>query len=234
MYGVQLLQRLGLGGVAHPSVLRQSLLKGLLQVFHQTVDTLLAGLGEIFCHVELADGLAQIATDDGDGTLPAGLLLLHAANGLAGLERTVCEGIAEETAVSLDDLNLHIGLQVLDTCLSQHLLHLVQRFQLIHIHHVDILRIAEGVAIAYPIDTTEVLQQLLPRHHMDDLLRVAPVHLVQCLHANPVLHGPCCLHHALGVGIAVAHHFQEVLVQALEGIHDSLLLLVGLGIVLLG
>ena len=107
-------------------------------------------------------------------------------------------------------------------------------FQLTHVHHVDILRIAEGVAIAYPVNTSEVLQQLIPRHHVDNLHRVAPVHLVQRLDANPVLDGPGCLHHALGIGIAVAHHLQHVLVQALDGGNDCLLLLVGLGIILLG
>ena len=82
----------------------------------------------------------------------------------------------------------------------------MQWFQLTHVHRVYILRIAESVAIAHPVDAFEVIQQLRPRHHMRDLLRVAPIYLIQRLDANSVLDGPCCLHHALGVGIAVAHH----------------------------
>ena len=109
----------------------------------------------------------------------------------------------------------------------------MQRLKLTHVHLVYILWQIQGVAIGYPVYALEVLQQLLPRHHMDDLLQVAPIHLVQLLNANPVLNGPCCLHHALGIGIAVAHHLQEILVQAFEGIHDNLLLLVGLSIILL-
>ena len=68
---------------------------------------------------------------------------------------------------------------------------------------------------------------------MDGFLRVALIHLTQRLDTNSVLDGPCSLHHTLGIGIAVAHHFQEVLVQALDGGYHSFLLLVGLGIVFL-
>ena len=231
---MQFLQRFGLGGVAHPGVFLQTVLESLLQVFYQTIDTLLAGLGEILCHVEFADGLAKVATDDIDGTLPTRLLFLHTRDGLRSLESTVLKSIAQETAtVTPDDLHLHKGLQILDTGLGQHLLHLMQRLQLTHIHLVDILRHIQGVAIGHPVDTLEILQQLLPRHHMDDFLQIASVHLVQRLDANPVLDGPGSLHLALSIGLAVAHHLQEVLVQALDSLHHNLLLLVGLGIIFL-
>ena len=106
-------------------------------------------------------------------------------------------------------------------------------FQLSHIHRVDILRHVEGIAIGDPVDTLEILQQLLPRHDVGGLLRVALIHLVQLLDANPVLNGPCCLHDALGIGLAVAHHLQVILVQALQRVNEGLLLLVGLSIVFL-
>ena len=103
IYSMQLRQRLGLGGVAHPGILIQTVLEGLLQVFHQTMHALLAGLREILLDIELTDGLAQMATDHIDGTLPAGLLFLHTADGLAGFERTVGKCIAKVTTVGLGD-----------------------------------------------------------------------------------------------------------------------------------
>ena len=68
IHGVQLLQCLDLGGVAHPGVLLQAVLESLLQVFYQAIDTLLAGLGEIFCHIELTDGLRQVVVDFSDAS----------------------------------------------------------------------------------------------------------------------------------------------------------------------
>ena len=174
-----------------------------------------------------------MVVDNTDSTLPAWLLLLHATDGFVSLEHTVGKGIIKVIAIGPDDLNLHKGFQILDTCLSQYLLHLVQRFKLAHINLVDIFRITDGIPISYPVNALEVVQQLLPRHNMSDLQRVAPIHLVQCLDANSVLESPGSLHHALGIGIAVAHHLQEILVQALDGSHESLLLLVGLSIILL-
>ena len=94
---MQFLQCLGLGGVAHPGILLQTVLEGLLQVFHQAIDTLLARLGEVLLDIEFADGLAQIFVEFIDGSLPAWLLLLHTADGLDGLESTVCKGIAQVT-----------------------------------------------------------------------------------------------------------------------------------------
>ena len=68
---------------------------------------------------------------------------------------------------------------------------------------------------------------------MVGLHRVAPIHLVQRLDTNSVLDGPCGLHHALGIGIAVAHHLQEILIQTLFSGNFGLLLLVGIGIIFL-
>ena len=133
IHGMQLLQSLGLGGVAHPGVILQTILESLLQVFHQAIDTLLARLGEIFCHIELTDGLRQVVVDFSDGTLPAGLLLLYAADSLSVLKQTVFKSITQVVAVGVNSLQLHIGLQVIDTGLCQHLLHLVQRLQLFNI-----------------------------------------------------------------------------------------------------
>ena len=82
MHGMQLLQGLGLGGVAHPGIILQTILEGLLQVFHHTIGTLFAGFGEIFCHIEFSNSLLQIIIDFGDGTLPAGFLFLYAIDGL--------------------------------------------------------------------------------------------------------------------------------------------------------
>ena len=104
VHGVQLLQCLGFSRVAHPGVLLQTVLEGLLQVLHQTVDALFATLGEVFLDVEFADGLAQTPADGGDGTLPAWLLLLHATDDLRGLEGTVGEGIAQKTCVGVNDV----------------------------------------------------------------------------------------------------------------------------------
>ena len=73
MHGVELLQCLGLSRVAHPGtigahhrLLLQTVLEGLLQVLHQTIDALFAGLREIVLDIELADGLAQTFADGGD------------------------------------------------------------------------------------------------------------------------------------------------------------------------
>ena len=85
----------GLGLVTHPGVVLQTVLEGLLQIFHQTVDTLLAALWEVLLHVELTYGLAQAAADLVHGTLPAGLLLLYARDGLAGLKAAVGEVVRE-------------------------------------------------------------------------------------------------------------------------------------------
>ena len=108
MHGVEFLQCFGFSRVTHPCILLQTVLKGLLQVLHQTVDALFAGLREVFLDIEFADSLAQTATDGGDGTLPTGLLLLHTSNSLVGLEGTVSESVAEEVGISLNDVQLHI------------------------------------------------------------------------------------------------------------------------------
>ena len=231
---MEFLQCLGLGRVAHPGILLQTVLEGLLQVLHQTVDALLAGLREVVLDVELADGLAQTFADGGDGTLPAGLLLLHAGDDFVGLKGAVDEGIAEEAGVGLNDVQLHVRLQVLDARLSQHFLYLVQRVELTDVHHVDVLRQAHCIAISCPIDALEVSDQLLPRHQVVRGHRVATCHLVECLHTYFIFYGPLGLHLLLGGGIAVAHHLQIVLIQALDGGDGGLLLLVGLIVVLLG
>ena len=231
--GVQLLQRLGLGRVAHPGILLQAVLESLLQVFDELHHALLATLGEELLDIEFADGLAQATADGADGTLPAGLLLLNTRDGLVGLEHAVAEGVREETRVGVDDVQLHVGLEVFEWRVGQHILHHVQGLQLAHVDHVDILGIAQGVAIGHPVEALEVLEQLVPGHDVDGLLWVALVHLVQGLDADLVLDGPFGLHHALGVGVVIAHHLEEVLVEGLDGVDGGQLLLVGVVVILL-
>ena len=82
----------------------------------------------------------------------------------------------------------------------------MQRLQLTHIHLIDIFWIVDGISIAYPVDALEVLQQLFPRHDVDGFHRIASFYLIQRFDTNPVLDSPYCLHHALGIGITIAHH----------------------------
>ena len=107
----------------------------------------------------------------------------------------------------------------------------MQRFELTHIHGVDVLRIVDNIAISRPVDALEVVEQLVPGHDVDALVGVARFYLVELGDANLVLDGPLGLHHALGFLIAMAHHLQEVLVEFLDGAYHHLLLLAGVVVV---
>ena len=110
----------------------------------------------------------------------------------------------------------------------------MQRVELTDVHHVDVLRQPHCITIGHIVDALEAVEQLLPRHRVVRGHRVATGHLVERLHTYPIFYGPLGLHLLLGGSIAVAHHLQIVLVQALDGGDGGLLLLVGLVVVLLG
>ena len=130
-------------------------------------------------------------------------------------------------------MQFHVGFQVVDRGVGEDVLNDMQRLQLTHVYHVDVLRIAHDVAIGHPVDALEVVEQLVPRHDMNGLLRIALVHLVQGFDTNLMLDGPFGLHHALGIFVVIAHHLEKVLIKTLDGIDRGLLLLVGIVVILL-
>ena len=89
--GVEFLVSLGLCGVRHPCQVVDMLAEGFLEVRHQLLHLCLGCGREILCYVELAQCLAEDAIGDGQGTLPAGTLLLDAGDGLVEGEGGIVE-----------------------------------------------------------------------------------------------------------------------------------------------
>ena len=79
----QFLQRLHLGGIAHPFQCLNAFAQTFLKIANQG-DHAFLGLGrEVFLHIHLAYSLAQRTAHHSHGTLPAGLHLLCATHGAA-------------------------------------------------------------------------------------------------------------------------------------------------------
>ena len=91
----ELVLGLCLGLSTHPGCTVNALCEGCLQVVYKIQHTLLARLGEIFLDIELSDGFTHDTTDERYGTLPAGTVLLHAADHTVQLEGFGTELIAQ-------------------------------------------------------------------------------------------------------------------------------------------
>ena len=109
----------------------------------------------------------------------------------------------------------------------------MQRLQLADVYLIDILWHAQGIAITFPVDTLEIVQQLLPRHDVDSSHGVTTFNLIQGLYADGMLDGPLGLHLFLSLFFAIAYHLEEILKQGLLGFNCLLLLLIRVSIVLL-
>ena len=121
----------------HPRRLVDALGKGCLQVVHKGQHALLAALGEVLLHIELAYRLAHHVAHDAHRTLPAGTVFLDACEHLTELEVSVPEVIAQQAYRSSQRLCLRISLQVVERRVLQYALHLLHRLRLSEIHLIE-------------------------------------------------------------------------------------------------
>ncbi len=108
----------GLGGLAHPCEAVDVLAEGVLEVADESEHFFFGGRGEVFLDIELAEGFAEHAVGHGEGALPAGLLLFHAAEHLVHAERGVDEVIAEIARCGVHIACGHIVAQHLNGCVG--------------------------------------------------------------------------------------------------------------------
>ncbi len=95
---LELVERLGLGGVGHPGVRADRLAERLAEVLDELGHPVGGGLRVVAVDVDPADGLAEHAGRGADGLLPARAVLLLAAQGAAvEVERGLPEGGGEQT-----------------------------------------------------------------------------------------------------------------------------------------
>ena len=221
----ELVLGLFLGGLAHPCRGVDALGQGLLQVVHELQHALLARLGEVLLHVELADGLSHVAADQAHGPFPARAVLLDAAHDGAEFERGLAEVVAQASRRTADDAALGVGLQVFEGRVVEYLLHLVDGFGLAHVHGVDGGESAGQQHIA-PVDSRIVGHQLEIAHLVVVGVDVAQLHVVVAGLGNAGLDGEHGLHLLLCRGLVVAREHEELLQIVLVGLEHALVLCV--------
>ena len=199
---------------------------------HQVEHTLLARSGEILLHIEFTDGLSHNAAHQTHGTLPTGRVLQGTAHHTAQLEGLSTESIAQLTAGTGDDLDLGIGLQIIEGRLCQHLLHLMDSFRLTYVNEVECRESAQQEHIS-PIDARIIHHQLRVGYLVVVRIDITQLHSALTGLGDTRLNGHHGFHLLLGHSLIIAYELIEVGQIGLVSLTDTDGLLVIVQIIVL-
>ena len=180
--------------------------------------------------IELAHGLAHDTAHERHGAFPARTVLLHPVHDAAEFEGLGAEVVAQLAGGTGDDLDLGVCLQVVEGCLGQDFLHLMDRLGLPHVHGVEAGE-SRGEEHVAPVDAGEVGHQLVVTHLVVVGVDVAQLHSAVAGFGDAGLDGHHCLHLLFGRVVVVAHHLEEVAHKGLVGLTYAHRLLVVVQIV---
>ena len=199
------MQGLLLRRAAHPVELLDASLVCAAHILDDLLVAFLGRLVEILLHEQLPEGFAHRALFGVQHPLPAGALLLRAADrAVVELEVGVHERLAEVGSERANEMKGHVVFQGLDVFARDDLAQLLVELGLSHDDAVHVAH-AEPVQVDGPVDGRRQRVQLRDRHLVVVLVRIAQVRKLARRAREPRLQGHNRRGLASGLCAVIAH-----------------------------